>query len=217
VRADGCFDGSKRAQRGTTCPDTGSDCAAARCCITTAGRSTGAISDGTGAHRYGTGAFGFSTSDHRHSAGIQRHCTGVDRHCTRAYRHGASVDRHCTGVDRHRTCAYRHRAGARRHGNGARWQGDGTRRNSARCNNGHRARDEEKKAARKDDATAGDRKIYRHRHGTCTLSQLRAEGVPAVYSVREIANKRALTVMTKAIGSGPWYGPHSFFLSDFCF
>ena len=138
--ADTCLDGSKRAQRWSTSPDTGSDIVPTCCRITTAGRNTGAFSNSTGAHRHrhSTSTFGLSTNIDRYSAAIQRHCTGVDRGCTGAHRSRTGADRGYTGADRHRTCAHHH-------GNGASRQGDGTRRDSARCGDDHRARDQEKK------------------------------------------------------------------------
>ncbi len=161
VLADKCLDGTKRAQRRTPRPDTGSEL------VSTCSRIIGAFSDRTRASAFGLGTrvgrhytaiqcycpgvYRHSPAQ-RHSTGVNRDSSGADRDWARAYCHRSCADRDCTGDRRHRTGADRdgtgahcHRTGAQRyrtfadrdrtcshhHGNGTRRKGRGARRDSA--------------------------------------------------------------------------------------
>jgi hypothetical protein len=84
------------------------------------------------------------------------------------------------GNRRHRTATHRSDSGTCRHGTGIR---------STNCRSAQFDRDrtnDEEKVAGQDYTATGDREIYRQRYSTGALSQIGAEGVPAIHSVREI-------------------------------
>lgn len=92
------------------------------------------------------------------------------------------------------------RAGCRRHrddrcarGDSARGDNDNAERNHRHFQPALRLQEEriEEAGEEKDDAAAGDRSFGRQRHRSRALSQLRAEAVPAIRSVREAVTRAA--------------------------